>query len=110
MGRLIDEDALILRLRNESVIPFSKMLLNDEHRWFLKLEDMIKTQPTAYDIEKVVAELEYEAKLQKLFEEEFYARHNIPQANIHRYAEQCYRNKAVGIVRKGGATWHTLSS
>lgn len=65
--------------------------------------DKVSAIPTAYDIEKVVAELEHEAKLQKLFEEEFYARHNIAQAHVHRYAEQCYRNKAIEIVRKGGA-------
>lgn len=90
MGRLIDADALIELSRK----TFSRA---DGFVW------LINEQPTAYDVEKVVAELEYEAKLQKLFEEEFYARHNIEQAHIHRYAEQCYRNKTIEIVRRGGA-------
>lgn len=92
MARLIDADAL---KRYVDELERDKPYILDE---------VIDEQPTAYDVEKVVAELEHEAKLQKLFEEEFYARHNIAQAHIHRYAEQCYRNKAIEIVKAGGTT------
>lgn len=96
MSRLIDADKLEEMTFNkcENVkgmlyVPYYEVMRN------------IREIPTAYDIENVVAELEHEAKLQKLFEEEFYARHNIEQAHVHRYAEQCYRNKAIEIVKRG---------
>lgn len=55
---LISRRNLIIRLKNTSVIPFSKMLLNDKHKQILEFEDMIKTQATAYDVEKVIQQLE----------------------------------------------------
>lgn len=58
MGDLISRNELIIRLRNASVIPFSKMLLNEKHKQILEFEDMIKTQPTAYNVEKVIRQLE----------------------------------------------------
>ena len=58
MGDLISRNGLIIRLKNESVIPFSKMLLNEKHKQILEFEDMINTQPTAYDVEKVIQQLE----------------------------------------------------
>lgn len=58
MSDLISRNGLIIRLRNGSVIPFSKMLLNEKHKQILEFEDMIKTQPTAYDLEKVIQWLE----------------------------------------------------
>ena len=51
MARLIDADALIISLRQKSVIPFSKMLLKDEHRWFIEFENIIKLQPTTTEAE-----------------------------------------------------------
>ncbi len=100
MGRLIDADAFKNFIESLPKEPNGTSRAYDE----ASILHFIDTQPTAYDVEKVVAELGHEAKLQKLFEEEFYARHNIAQAHIQRYAEQCYRNKAIDIVRKGGAT------
>lgn len=55
---LISRRNLIIRLKNGSVIPFSKMLLNDKHKQILEFEDMVKTQPAAYDVEKVIQQLE----------------------------------------------------
>lgn len=46
MGRLIDADALFKEL-NDNNIP-----------WNRQINDIIMAQPTAYDVEKVVAELE----------------------------------------------------
>ena len=99
MGRLIDADALIVRLRNESVIPFSIRLLKDEHRWFIKLEDMIKTQPTAYDVERVVAELEKQLLVVEIEDE-----HIVPESDVDEYFELDVvpMVDAREIVRKGG--------
>lgn len=55
---LISRRSLIIRLKNGSVIPFSKMLLNDKHKQILEFEDMVKTQPTSYDTDKVIQQLE----------------------------------------------------
>jgi len=54
MGRLIDEDALI-----EAMKKTEEEYENMEScpNWFTALR-VIKEQPTAYDVEKVVAELE----------------------------------------------------
>ena len=101
MGRLIDADELIIRLRNESIIPFSKMLLTDEHRWFIKLEDMIKTQPTAYDVEKVVAEFEREKELHtEHYNNSIYK--DFPDVKQRYIQIQLVLDKAIEIVRKGG--------
>ena len=103
MGRLIDADELIVRLRNESIIPFSKMLLNDEHRWFIKLEDMIKTQPTAYDVEKVVAELDNKMLDSLSGKAETVTGMNGILASQYSGEVSAYE-KAIEIVKKGGAT------
>lgn len=95
MSRLIDADALIENIRKRHYIDTALSEI---------FETIIDEQPTAYDIERVVAELEYEAKLQEYLRQNAHNRHNVAQESIHRYAEQCYRNKAINIVRKGGAT------
>ena len=119
MSRLVDADALIEMIDqdimmtenfiNKIGIPSEKALkhyaeLVSQLNTLKSYKGIIQQQPTAYDVEKVVAELEYEAKLQDYLRENASARCNIAQAHIHRYAEQCYRNKAIDIVRKGGAT------
>ena len=103
MARLIDADDLIELLHRKR-----KTLLGiGGNTYSIKAFDYIiariTEQPTAYDVEKVVAEFEHEADLQDYLRENASARCNVAQAHIHRYAEQCYRNKAIEIVRKGGA-------
>lgn len=49
MGRMIDADALMKRKQEE----YAYHDITDS-----ELEDLINSQPTAYDVEKVVAELE----------------------------------------------------
>lgn len=99
MSRLVDADALIEVVKKQKVDndAYCPMCIET-------MAEIIEEQPTAYDVEKVVAELEYQAKLQEYLRQNASARCNDAQANIHRYAEQCYRNKAIEIVRKGGAT------
>jgi hypothetical protein len=103
--RLVDADALIEVIKESRPLNWtdsdSELQEDADYNHFI---EMVNAQPTAYDIEKVVAELEYEAKLQEYLRQNASARGNEAQAHIHRYAEQCYRNKATEIVRKGGAT------
>ena len=96
--RLIDADTLI-----EDINTWTMQCDDIESIVMLQtVVDKIENQPTAYDVEKAVAELEHEADLQEYLLQDSYNRYNVAQANIHRYAEQCYRNKAIDIVRKGG--------
>ncbi|MBS6765595.1 MAG: hypothetical protein KH304_18725 [Clostridium sp.] len=60
MGRLIDEDSLMRKvhngiLHNPHIDTKIKQNHNIEHQHFLRL---ISGEPTAYDIESVIAELE----------------------------------------------------
>lgn len=105
MSRLVDADALIEVIKESRPLNWtdseSEIQEDADYNHFI---EMVNAQPTAYDVGKVVAELEYQAKLQEYLRQNASARCNDAQANIHRYAEQCYRNKAIEIVRKGGAT------
>ena len=97
MARLIDADAFEKFIKDKYEDGESTDDIKDQMLFDLSY------QSTAYDVEKVVAEFEHEADLQDYLRENASARCNVAQAHIHRYAEQCYRNKAIEIVRKGGA-------
>lgn len=103
MSRLIDSDALIEAIRShyENVYCEDAVLNNFYRLAHEHVIDVVNVQPTAYDVEKVVAGLEHEAKLQGYFREDACKRLNVAQGNIHRYAEQCYQN-AIDIVKRGG--------
>lgn len=58
--------------------------------------NMIKAQPTAYDVEQVVAELEENG--QKMSE----AKGSPWDSSDHKYYKAISVKKAIGIVRKGG--------
>ena len=81
MGRLIDADALYEKLQKDSTYDLDFM---DS-----ELREVIEEMPTAYDIEKVVAELEEETEVFTSFET-MYIKYAIP------------KHKAIDIVRKGG--------
>ena len=95
MGRLIDADALIEVLKAEKKQDRSRAY--GEHECDLiagtiaMCIDTVKTIPTAYDVEKVVAELEeMEEKAIK-----------VKNVTVSSYA--CgMMHKAIDIVRKGG--------
>lgn len=98
-GDLISRNGLVIRLKNGSVIPFSKMILNEKHKQILEFEDMIKTQATAYDVDKVVqqiTELQLNVKDKSLeVEDEEYA---VMLRGQLRGISDCLE-----IVKKGGA-------
>ena len=95
MGRLIDADVLIeeLKLKSENT-------MNDiEHRALNRAINTVKRQPIAYDVEKVVEELE--SKKEKYYKDFELATDTLDI--------MCYGNMsnvyghAIEIVRKGGA-------
>ena len=84
MGRLIDADKLIEAIR-KSTCQWP------EHLWKQVVCDVINNQPTAYDVEKVVAELEDKYN-------------DIPYQHEMNYKDGCADGllKAIEIVQKGG--------
>ena len=92
MSDLISRSALFEKLEKDSTY--------DLDFYDSELREIIETQPTAYDIEKVVAELEEEHK--KAFGKYREA--------FELYREEFWRGRmsgltsAIEIVRKGGAT------
>lgn len=86
MGRLIDADALLDRI--------SLNYNNHQNITAGAMKDMINTTPTAYDTEKVVAELE---SFVKLAEDRW-----VNGTSNYAYQEHKCWVKAIDIVRKGG--------
>lgn len=88
MGRLIDADVLIENLREIKTLYGVPMTNRDEQmiHWII---GHIKEQPTAYNVDKVVAELE---ELPNREADYYYAHSN----------DVIDREDAIDIVRKGG--------
>lgn len=84
MSRLIDADKLIERIEEITTTDMMKVLV----------EDWVNSQPTAYDVDKVVVKIQAQAEmqLQRGIQE------NEPACL---YASSCYA-KAAEIVEKGG--------
>lgn len=97
MGRLIDADELIEAMRKTEEEYEMSMLSTS---WWTSL-NVIEVQPTAYDVDKVVSELEQQAEIYRHrgFEHE--------QKGFSNYADRYYGKQhsylnAIDIVRKGG--------
>ena len=80
MSRLIDADALFKAITDGKYTTGN--IFKD-----MELQQFINKQPTAYDVEKVVAELEEEKEIVKEYE---------------KYHCSVRLDKAIDIVRKGG--------
>lgn len=106
MGDLISRNGLIIRLKNGSVIPFSNMFLNEKHKQILEFEDMINTQATAYDVEKVIDKLkENEQEITRQLEESAKnAPDAVQEANLRVTAQlfRDYTKSQIEIVKSGG--------
>ncbi len=86
MSRLIDADALIEAI-NKSTCNWAELL------WKQVVYDVISNQPTAYDTERVVEELEHFAKLA---EDRW-----VNGTSNHAYQEHKCWVKAIDIVKRG---------
>ena len=92
MGRLIDADALISKIKTLANYEY-----DDKRRQaFGQCYDYFLNAPTAYDLEKVVAELEEE----KYTREEKFQYDTRTQEKMSSY--NMGLNKAIDIVKKGG--------
>lgn len=98
---LISRRRLIVRLKNESIIPFLKTNFNDKHKQIIEFEDMVKTQPTAYDVDKVVKQLEENAKYFQSEANELAQKGDWGTATDLQGRATAYRD-AAKIVRSGG--------
>ena len=100
--RLIDADLLkknIAKWLQGSDPQETEMVKLDDIAVSVIME--IEEQPTAYDVEKVVAKLEYEKSLQEYMTHNACRRFHMAQANIHRCVEQYYQ-RGIDIVKNGG--------
>ena len=104
MGRLIDADALIARTyeAEKNVVKssgISKMVMD-------AIRNEVNNQPTAYDVEKVVAELEYQ---KEHFEKDrtYWAEHSWKDNVVYNECDMSDRKadllgEAIDIVKRGG--------
>lgn len=97
MGRLIDADALLDRI--------SLNYNNHQNITAGAMKDMINTTPTAYDVEKVVAELEKLKQHNKELSEGAY----LEDDKSFYFCAYTNFARAIGIVRKGGVEWKSKS-
>jgi len=98
MGRLIDADSFVKKFCVNSEGRRIPEVDCDNREITISIKDVkkyIREQPTAYDTEKVIAELESFAKLA----EDRWAN----GTSNHAYQEHKCWVKAIEIVRKGGA-------
>ena len=100
MARLIDADALIdvlkNRATNEAIMGY--MTAYDVTNSII---DEVEEQPTAYDVEKVVEELERQAEQERNRGFECEQKGYSAMADKH-YGKYCSYEYATEIVRKGG--------
>lgn len=94
MGRLIDADVLIDVIKKYKFGAIS----NESEREYTReiMLCFVNGSPTAYDVEKVVAELEENG--QKMSE----AKGNPWDSSDHKYYKAISVKKAIEIVKKGG--------
>ena len=92
MGRLIDEDVLLARI--------SLNYNNHQNISAGAMKDIINTTPTAYDVEKVVAELEKQAEQYNRRALELVDKST--EAGIHNKGKACSYEQAIEIVKRGG--------
>ena len=60
--RLIDADRLLADLKEENVVPICIQNLTKKNKQIIRFENMIYEQPTAYDVDKVLKQLEDESE------------------------------------------------
>lgn len=92
--RLIDADTLIKHLREYKTLYGVPMTERDKQMVHYVIGHIKNLEPTAYDVEKVVAELESFAKLA---EDRW-----VNGTSNHAYQEHKCWVKAIDIVKRGG--------
>ena len=93
---LISRKALLTEIANSFLIPILKMNLKPEHMTIIKIEEIIKNMPTAFDKENVINEIkEYKEDAEE------WAKKSVENADeFYTYAD-AYKN-CLEIIEKGG--------
>ena len=68
--RLIDADRLLADLKEENVLPICIQNLTKKNKQIIRFENMIYEQPTAYDVDNVLEQLEDEKSHMSLLYDE----------------------------------------
>ena len=96
MSDLISRSALLKEIAEEYDLNYGEILINPK-----RFYEMVETVPTAYSVEKVVAELE-EAKEKIAREDYCRTQHYIENDCEHKDCFKCCAEYLIDIVRKGG--------
>lgn len=102
--RLIDADRLLADLKEENVVPICIQNLTKKNKQIIRFENMIYEQPTSYDVDKVLKQLEDESKKCSICE--------LPTCKEDE-SHCCYcngLNKAIEIVKAGGMNNNSKTS
>lgn len=100
MGRLIDADSLLKKLGETWNIPSDWD--GDIDETCETAFDVIENQPTAFDVEAVVKELEEQAKQYHRREKNCEDKNITVQLSKKFFGKACSYEHAIEIVRKGG--------
>ena len=96
--RLIDADRLLADLKEENVLPICIQNLTKKNKQIIRFENMIYEQPTAYDVDNVLKQLEDEKSHMSLLDDEL---------------EEVYESaidNAIEIVKAGGMNNNSKTS
>ena len=96
--RLIDADRLLADLKEENVLPICIQNLTKKNKQIIRFENMIYEQPTAYDVDNVLKQLEDEKSHMSLLYDEL---------------EEVYKSAiddAIEIVKAGGMNNNSKTS
>ena len=96
--RLIDADRLLTDLKEENVLPICIQNLTKKNKQIIRFENMIYEQPTAYDVDNVLKQLEDEKSHMSLLYDEL---------------EEVYKSAiddAIEIVKSGGMNNNSKTS
>lgn len=102
--RLIDADRLLADLKEENIVPICIQNLTKKNKQIIRFENMIYEQPTAYDVDKVLKQLEDESEKCSICE--------LPTCKEDE-SHCCYcngLNKAIEIVKAGGMNNNSITS
>lgn len=100
--RLIDADRLLADLKEENVVPIYIQNLTKKNKQIIRFENMIYEQPTAYDVDKVVQQLEDRKSL--MLETLKISEADIDRGRIYGM------DKAIEIVKAGGMNNNSKTS
>ena len=96
--RLIDADRLLADLKEENVLPICIQNLTKKNKQIIRFENMIYEQPTAYDVDNVLKQLEVEKSHMSL---------------LYGELEEVYKSAiddAIEIVKSGGMNNNSKTS